>query len=144
LDGQGELLRHRYSIPALSDGGAHVGTICDASFPTSLLQHWVRDRGHDRLDLSFAVQRQSRDTARAVGFTDRGQIVPGFKADINVIDLDRLRVYRPEMRFDLPAGGKRLLQRVDGYKHTIVSGVETYRDGVPTGSLPGRLVRSSR
>jgi N-acyl-D-aspartate/D-glutamate deacylase len=144
LDGQGELLRHRYSIPALSDGGAHVGTICDASFPTSLLQHWVRDRGHDRLDLSFAIQRQSRDTARAVGFTDRGQIVPGFKADINVIDLDRLRVYRPEMRFDLPAGGKRLLQRVDGYKHTIVSGVETYRDGVPTGSLPGRLVRSSR
>ncbi len=142
LDTTYEMLTHEWTVPGLSDGGAHVGTICDGSFPTTLLQHWVRDRERDRLDLSFAVKRQCRDTARAAGLLDRGQLTPGYKADINVIDLDNLQIRRPEMHFDLPAGGKRLLQRADGYKHTIVSGLETYRDGVATGELPGRLVRS--
>jgi len=142
LDIVRELLVHEHTVPALSDGGAHVGTICDASFPTTLLQHWVRDRSHDRLDLAFAVSRQARDTATAVGLTDRGRLVPGLRADINVIDLPALRVHRPEMIHDLPAGGKRLMQRADGYRHTFVAGVETYRDGEPTGALPGRLVRT--
>ena len=128
-------------MPSLSDGGAHVGTICDASFPTTLLQHWVRDRDGERLDLGFAISRQTRDTAGAVGLQDRGRLVPGLRADINVIDLPALRVHRPEMVHDLPAGGKRLMQRADGYRHTFVAGVETYRGGEPTGALPGRLVR---
>ena len=142
LDTVYKLLTHPHTIPGLSDGGAHVATICDASFPTTLLQHWVRDRDGERLGLPFAIKRQARDTAWAVGLTDRGVLAPGFKADINVIDLDGLRVHRPEMHYDLPSGGKRLMQRADGYKHTVVSGVETYRDGQPTGALPGRLVRS--
>jgi N-acyl-D-aspartate/D-glutamate deacylase len=142
LDVERDMLVHQHAIPGLSDGGAHVGTICDASFPTFLLQHWVRDRDGDRLSLAFAVQRQARDTARAAGLTDRGTLSTGKKADLNVIDMDRLQVHRPEMHFDLPAGGKRLLQRADGYRHTVVSGVETYRDGQPTGELPGRLQRS--
>jgi N-acyl-D-aspartate/D-glutamate deacylase len=136
-----DMLTHPHTIPGLSDGGAHVGTICDGSFATTLLQHWVRERDGKRLDLQFAVQRQSRDTARAFGFVDRGTLQPGMRADLNVIDLDNLRVHRPEMHFDLPAGGKRLLQPVDGYKHTFVRGVETYRDGMATGELPGRLIR---
>lgn len=142
LDVERDMLAHRHKIPGLSDGGAHVGTICDASFPTFLLQHWVRDRDGERLSLPFAVQRQARDTARAAGLTDRGTLSAGQKADLNVIDIDRLHTHRPEMHFDLPAGGKRLLQRVDGYRHTVVSGIETYRDGRPTGELPGRLQRS--
>jgi N-acyl-D-aspartate/D-glutamate deacylase len=144
LDVAYELLAHEHTVPGLSDGGAHVGTICDGSFPTTLLQHWVRDRDGNRLELPFVIRRQCRDTARAVGLADRGVIAPGYKADVNVIDFDALHTYRPEMHYDLPAGGKRLLQRVDGYKHTVVSGLETYRDGQPTGELPGRLVRSLR
>jgi N-acyl-D-aspartate/D-glutamate deacylase len=143
FDATYELLTHPFTIPGLSDGGAHVCSVCDGSFPTTLLQHWVRDRDGARLELPFVVQRQARDTALAVGLTDRGQIAPGFKADLNVIDLPALRIHRPEMHYDLPAGGKRLHQRVDGYKHTFVNGVETYRDGEPTGALPGRLVRST-
>jgi N-acyl-D-aspartate/D-glutamate deacylase len=142
FDATYELLTHPHTIPGLSDGGAHVGSICDGSFPTTLLQHWVRDRVGPRLDLAFVIKRQSRDTARAMGFTDRGELVPGLRADINVIDMDAVRVRLPEMHYDLPAGGKRLLQRVEGYKHTFVNGTETYRDGQPTGALPGRLVRS--
>jgi len=101
-----------------------------------------RVRNGERLSLPFAVQRQARDTARAAGLTDRGTLSAGQKADLNIIDIDGLHVRRPETHFDLPAGGKRLLQRVDGYRHTVVSGVETYRDGQPTGELPGRLRRS--
>ena len=141
LDAVREMLEHPYSIPGLSDGGAHVGTICDGSFPTTLLEHWSRDRGAAGLSLPFVVQRQARDTARAVGLRDRGVLAPGYRADINVIDMTGLRLRRPEMLFDLPAGGRRLLQRADGYRHTIVAGPETYRDGAPTGALPGRLVR---
>jgi N-acyl-D-aspartate/D-glutamate deacylase len=144
LDVLHTMLTHEHTVPGLSDGGAHVGTICDGSFATTLLQHWVRDRSHDRLELPFVIQRQARDTARAVGLTDRGELRPGFKADINVIDIDELRLHQPEMHFDLPGGGRRFLQRVDGYKHTIVSGTETYRDGEPTGELPGRLARGKK
>ena len=141
LDAVREMLAHPYSIPGLSDGGAHVGTICDGSFPTTLLEHWSRDRGPAGLTLPFVIQRQARDTARAVGLRDRGVLAPGYRADINVIDMTALRLRPPQMLFDLPAGGWRLLQRADGYRHTIVAGQETYRDGVPTEALPGRLIR---
>jgi len=141
LDAVGEMLRHRYTVPGLSDGGAHAGTICDVSFPTTLLAYWGRDRDRGKLDVPFIVSRQCRETAAAVGLDDRGVLAPGYRADINVIDFDRLRLLPPEMRYDLPAGGKRLLQRAEGYTHTFVAGVETYSDGEATGALPGRLVR---
>jgi N-acyl-D-aspartate/D-glutamate deacylase len=144
LDAVHTMLTDANTIPGLSDGGAHVGTICDVSFPTTLLEHWVRDRQRDRIPLEFIVQRQARDTARAVGLLDRGVLAPGYKADINVIDMDRVRLRRPQMSFDLPGGGRRLLQRAEGYRHTIVSGVEVYRDGEPTDDLPGRLVRGAQ
>jgi N-acyl-D-aspartate/D-glutamate deacylase len=136
-----EMLQHPYTIPGLSDGGAHVGTICDGSFPTTLLEHWARDRGDAGLSLPFVIQRQARDTARAVGLNDRGVLAPGYRADINIIDMTALRLHPPQMLFDLPAGGRRLVQRADGYRHTIVAGQETYRNGEVIGSLPGRLVR---
>jgi N-acyl-D-aspartate/D-glutamate deacylase len=144
LDAVHTMLTDPYTIPGLSDGGAHVGTICDVSFPTTLLEHWVRERDRGRIPVEFIVQRQARDTARAVGLLDRGVLAPGYKADINVIDLDRVRLRRPQMSFDLPGGGRRLLQRAEGYRHTIVSGVEVYRDGEPTEDLPGRLVRGAQ
>ncbi len=144
LDGTRELLTHRYTVPALSDGGAHVGTICDGSFPTTLLAHWGRDRPNNRIDLEFLVQRQARDTARTVGLFDRGVLAQGYRADLNVIDFDNLVVHGPELAYDLPAGGRRLLQRADGYLHTIVSGEQTYASGEATGALPGRLVRGAQ
>jgi N-acyl-D-aspartate/D-glutamate deacylase len=144
LDAVGEMLRHEHALPGLSDGGAHVGTICDGSFPTTLLTWWCRDRPHDRLAVEYVVQRQARDTAAWVGLHDRGVLAPGYRADLNVIDFDSLQLHRPEMHYDLPAGGKRLLQRATGYVHTFVAGVETYRDGVATGELPGRLVRGAQ
>jgi N-acyl-D-aspartate/D-glutamate deacylase len=133
------------SVPGLSDGGAHVGTICDASYPTTLLTHWCRDRTRgDRLDLSWMISQQTRVTAAAVGLLDRGVLAPGMRADLNVIDFDRLTLRLPHLAFDLPAGGKRLLQRADGYLHTIVGGEEVYTDGEHTGALPGRLVRGAQ
>jgi N-acyl-D-aspartate/D-glutamate deacylase len=145
LDGVREMLLHEYSVPGLADGGAHVGTICDGSFPTTLLTHWCRDRTRgEKLDLAFAVRRQTKDTAETVGLGDRGVLAAGMKGDVNVIDFDNLQLHPPEMHFDLPAGGKRLLQRADGYLHTFVSGVETYTNGQPTGELPGQLVRGPR
>jgi N-acyl-D-aspartate/D-glutamate deacylase len=144
LDGCREMLAHEFTIPGLSDGGAHVGTICDGSFPTTLLQHWVRDRGRGTFPVEYMVAQQTRATAEAVGLLDRGLLVPGYKADLNVVDLEALHLHKPEMHYDLPAGGRRLLQRADGYLHTVVSGVETYTDGQPTGELPGCLVRGGR
>ena len=142
FDAAAEMIAHPRAVPGLSDGGAHVGTICDASFPTSLLTHWGRDRTRGTtFDIEFLVQRQSRATAEAVGLLDRGFLVPGYKADLNVIDFDNLALTPPTMVRDLPAGGKRLVQGARGYLHTIVSGVETYLDGQPTGALPGRFVR---
>jgi N-acyl-D-aspartate/D-glutamate deacylase len=144
LEATRDMLVHPYTLPGLGDGGAHVGSICDSSFTSTLLQFWVRDRARGQLGLPFVMQRQCRDTARMVGLNDRGELRPGFRADINVIDLPNMRIHRPHMAYDLPGGGHRLLQRVDGYKHTLVAGVEVYRDGEPTGALPGRLVRGNQ
>jgi N-acyl-D-aspartate/D-glutamate deacylase len=144
LDAVHEMLAHPCTLPGLSDGGAHVGTISDGSFPTTLLAHWARDRRRGRFPVEYIVQQQARDTARAVGLDDRGVLAPGYRADVNVIDLDRLRLRRPEMHFDLPGGGRRLLQRAEGYLHTFVRGQETYADGEPTEALPGRLIRGAR
>ena len=129
-------------VNSLSDGGAHCGTICDAASPTFMLEHWVRDRKRGgRLSLEQAVKRQCHDTARLYGLDDRGVIVPGTLADINVIDMDALKLGKPWLAFDLPAGGKRLLQKADGYVFTIKSGEVTFRDGVWTGAVPGGLIR---
>lgn len=141
LDTCGEMIGAANTIMGLGDGGAHVGLISDASFPTYLLSHWGRDRTHGRFDVPTLVKHQTQDTARAVGLNDRGAIVPGLRADLNVIDFDALACEPPVMAYDLPAGGKRLLQRARGYRHTFVAGIETYRDGEATGALPGRLVR---
>ena len=129
-------------VNSLSDGGAHCGTICDAASPTFMLQHWVRDRKRGgRLSLEHAVKRQCLDTARLYGLDDRGVIAPGYVADLNVIDFDNLQLGKPWMAFDLPAGGKRLLQRAKGYVATIKSGVITFEDGNWTGATPGGLIR---
>ena len=128
-------------VNSLSDGGAHCGTICDAASPTFMLQHWVRDRQGIRITLENAIKRQCHDTARLYGLNDRGVLKPGYLADINIIDLDRLKLSKPWLAFDLPAGGKRLLQKADGYVATIKAGVVTFREGVMTGALPGIVVR---
>jgi len=144
LDAAGEMLAADHTVVGLGDGGAHVGTICDASFPTTLLTLWGRDRDHGRLPLSFLVQRQTSATARTVGLLDRGVLAPGYRADVNVIDLERLAARRPEIRYDLPAGGRRFVQRADGYVTTIVAGTVTYENGESAGPLPGRLVRGEQ
>jgi N-acyl-D-aspartate/D-glutamate deacylase len=141
LDAAGEMLAHPHTVPGLGDGGAHVGTICDASFPTTLLTLWGRDRDRGRLELPYLVQQHTRDTARTVGLLDRGVLAPGYRADVNVIDFDNLTARRPEMRHDLPAGGRRLVQTAEGYVATVVAGQVTYENGEATGPLPGRLVR---
>ena len=141
LDACREMLDDPNTVVGLGDGGAHVSIISDGSFPTYLLTHWGRDRPQGRFDLAWLVKRQTSDTARAVGLLDRGVIAPGMKADLNVIDMAKLGLSAPVMSADLPAGGKRLLQRASGYVATIVSGVAVYRDGQATGALPGRLVR---
>ncbi|HWD26226.1 MAG TPA: amidohydrolase family protein [Rhizomicrobium sp.] len=141
LDCCGEMIAHKDCVMGLGDGGAHVGIISDASFATYLLTHWGRDRSHGRFDLGYLVKRQTHDTARAVGLNDRGVVAPGMKGDLNVIDMDRLAVLAPSMAYDLPAGGKRLLQGAHGYDATIVSGQVIYRHGEATGALPGKLVR---
>jgi N-acyl-D-aspartate/D-glutamate deacylase len=130
------------TVLGLSDGGAHCGLICDVSMPTYLLTHWVngRTRG-DRLPLEVAVSLQTSRTAAAYGFTDRGALVPGLRADVNLIDLDAMALRAPEMVHDLPAGGRRLVQRADGYVATLVAGTVTFEGGEPTGERPGGLVR---
>ena len=135
------MIAHPGTVPGLGDGGAHVSVISDASFPTYLLMRWAKPRNPDGFELGWLVKRQTSDTARLMGMTDRGVIAPGFKADLNVIDMDRLGLEAPVMSHDLPAGGKRLLQRTRGYVATIVSGEVVYRNGEPTGALPGRLVK---
>ncbi|UFZ02846.1 amidohydrolase family protein [Bradyrhizobium ontarionense] len=145
LDATYEMLRNPQSVPGLSDGGAHCGIICDASFPTYLLTHWTRDRRRgDKLSIPFVVAAQSRKSALSVGLDDRGLLAPGYKADVNVIDYDRLHLHPPKVHYDLPVGGRRLMQEVDGYEATIVSGVVTRRNGEATGARPGRLVRGAR
>ena len=145
LDSTREMLSHPNSVPGLSDGGAHCGIICDASFPTYLLTHWTRDRSRgEKLSIPFVVAAQSRKTALSVGLYDRGVIAPGFKADVNVIDYDKLHLHPPKVHYDLPVGGRRLMQQVDGYEATIVSGVVTQRNGTATGARPGKLVRGAQ
>ena len=140
-----EMLIHPAGVSGLSDGGAHCGMICDASYPTFLLTHWARDRHRgDKLPLEYLVRKQSHDTAQLFGLTDRGVIQAGKKADINVIDMDALTLHPAKMAYDLPAGGQRLVQGASGYSATIVSGVVTRRDSVDTGARPGRLVRGAR
>ena len=128
-------------VNSLSDGGAHCGTICDAAATTFMLQHWVRDRATGRIPLERAIKRQCRDTAQLYGFLDRGVIASGYLADLNVIDLDTLELNLPTVAFDLPAGGRRLLQTAKGYDCTIKSGQVTFRQGQSTGAYPGRVIR---
>lgn len=144
LDAVGEMLRHPASVPGLSDGGAHVGTICDVSFPTTLLQWWGRDRPEGRIPVETLIAKQCRMTAETVGLGDRGVLAPGYRADVNIIDFDGLRLHAPEIRYDLPAGGRRMIQRATGYRNTFVAGVEIMADGESTGATPGRLVRGAR
>jgi N-acyl-D-aspartate/D-glutamate deacylase len=145
LESSREMMQHPGAVLGLGDGGAHCGTICDGSYPTFMLTHWVRDRQRGaRLPLTQVVQWLTRDTARTVGLNDRGIIAPGFKGDLNVIDLDRLSLHAPEVAQDLPNGGRRLVQTAEGYAATVVSGVIVYRNGIETGELPGRLVRGAQ
>ncbi len=140
-----EMCTHPDTIIGLGDGGAHYGVICDASFTTFYLQHFVRDaKPGQAVPLADAIRSLTSVPAAAVGLGDRGRLVPGCKADLNIIDLAALTLHAPSMVRDLPAGGKRLRQLADGYKVTIKSGVVTYRDGVPSGALPGRLVRGAQ
>jgi len=136
-----ELQESSDCVNSLSDGGAHCGTICDAASPTFMLQHWVRDRAGKRITLENAVKRQSRDTALLYGLSDRGLIAPGYLADINVIDFDNVKLGKPWLAFDLPAGGKRLLQKADGYVATIKSGQITFKNGEYQEIHPGKLIR---
>ncbi len=143
LDAIHEMLQHPHVVPGLGDGGAHVGLISDGSFPTFLLSHWAKDRTRGpKLPLERLVKAQSADTAALVGMSDRGRIAPGLKADLNLIDFERLGVLRPEIAYDLPTGSKRLVQRARGYVATVCSGAVTFENGESTGELPGRLVRS--
>jgi N-acyl-D-amino-acid deacylase len=142
FDALREMLTHPRSVIGLSDGGAHCGLICDASMPTYLLTHWARDRSRGPgIPLEQVVKLQTSDTARVYGLRDRGLVAPGMKADLNLIDFDGLALHAPEMVFDLPAGGRRLVQRADGYRATLCSGEVIFENGEPTGALPGKLVR---
>jgi N-acyl-D-aspartate/D-glutamate deacylase len=143
LDAVAEMLHHPRTLFGLSDGGAHVGTICDGSFPSFLLAHWVRDRAERKLPLEKAVHMLTGANAAWTGFADRGVLAVGKKADVNVIDLQGLDLLPPRLEHDLPAGGKRFLQDAKGYRATIVSGVVVAENGQLTGARPGRLVRGS-
>ncbi len=134
-----EMLRSPHTILGLGDGGAHCGIICDASFTTHMLVRW-----REPLGLPAVVKALTSDTAAAVCLHDRGRIARGFRADLNLIDLPRLRLHKPELRADLPDNGSRLHQQADGYVATIVAGIVTRRRGQPTGALPGRLVRGAQ
>ncbi len=145
LDVVHEMITDPATVLGVADGGAHVGVICDASSPTSPLTLWGRDRTRGpKLGLEFLIAMQTRGTAEAYGLRDRGLLKPGHKADINVIDFDALSLRRPEVVYDLPTGGRRLIQRAAGYRHTFVSGVETIREDELTGERPGRLVRGAQ
>jgi N-acyl-D-aspartate/D-glutamate deacylase len=141
LDAVREMMVHPHTVFGLADGGAHVGTICDASASTTTLTHWGRDRAQGRLSLPWLVRFLTRAPAEAVGLLDRGLVAPGKKADLVVLELDALRAERPRIHHDLPAGGRRFLQRARGYRATVVRGEVTYRDGEATRALPGTLLR---
>lgn len=142
LDTVKDMISHPNTLIGLGDGGAHVGVLCDASAITYMLTHWTRDRVvGDKVPLPWAIRRLTHDNAAAIGLNDRGLLRPGYKADVNVIDYDGLRLHAPEVVYDLPSGGRRLIQKTEGYAATLVSGVPVQRDGIETGKLPGRLVR---
>jgi N-acyl-D-aspartate/D-glutamate deacylase len=141
LDTVGELLRRDDIVLGLGDGGAHYGMICDASFPTFLLAHWARDRAKGRMRVADVIRELTSVPARVAGFADRGRIAVGYKADLNVIDHAALRLHKPVITHDLPAGGRRLDQTADGYVATIVSGQIIAKNGAPTAARPGKLVR---
>jgi len=139
-----EMMAHKDTLVALGDGGAHLGLICDASYTTTVLDHWARPGADSPFSVGWAVKTLAADTAAAVGLDDRGHLRPGYKADINIIDIDRVALRKPRVVRDLPAGGRRVLQDADGYRATFVSGVMTYRNGEATGKLPGKLVRGAQ
>jgi len=140
-----ETICHPQTGLSLADGGAHCGAICDAGIPTFMLTHWARDRSRgERLPLEMVVKRQTWDTAAQYGLRDRGRLAAGYKADVNLIDFDKLELEQPEVRYDLPAGGRRLFQGARGYRATIVGGEVTFENGEATGALPGHLVRGAR
>lgn len=141
LDNLYTMLNHPLALPGLGDGGAHVGTICDASFPTFMLSHWARDRRGDKFSLEQVVKMQTHDTSRYIGLNDRGTLAVGQKADLNIIDFEHLQLLPPVLVADLPAGGKRLLQGAKGYVATLVNGEVIAQNGELTGAYPGRLVR---
>ena len=141
LDVVHQMLSHPRALMGLSDGGAHVGTICDASFPTTLLQWWARDRPGDQFPVEQVVYNLTARQADYLGLTDRGRVAEGLRADLNVVDHGALRLHRPTLVADLPAGGRRLLQRATGYRATVLGGAVTFREGVATGARPGRVVR---
>ena len=145
LDVSRQMLLDPNTVPGLGDAGAHCGMICDGSFPTYLLAHWGKDRSRgERLPLESLVKWQTADTAALVGLEDRGRVLPGMRADLNLIDLEALRLEPPEMVFDLPTGGKRLIQKAKGYRQTLVAGETICADGELTGIRPGQLVRGAR
>jgi N-acyl-D-aspartate/D-glutamate deacylase len=144
LDQMGEILNQDEVILGLGDGGAHYGMISDSSYSTFMLAHWARDRKGRKFSLPHAVRMLTRNTATAIGLHDRGLIAPGYKADINVIDHDKLALHAPTLVNDLPGGGPRLDQSATGYVATVVSGELISRDGVATKARPGRLVRGRR
>lgn len=141
LDTVGQMLDHPDIVLGLGDGGAHVGTICDASYSTFALMHWVRDRQQGRKTVEDIVHRMTGATADIIGLSDRGRITAGLRADLNIIDLDRLALDEPEVHYTLPSGGRRLIQRAHGYAATLVAGHIVSRNDEPSGDLPGRLVR---
>ncbi len=145
LEGQRKVIEHPQSVFGLSDGGAHCGVLVDASVPTYMLSYFTRDRSRGpRLGLEFVVHKLTQDSATVYGLHDRGLIAPGYIADFNLIDYDGLKLHQPKMVYDLPAGGKRLVQTAEGYRMTIKSGQVTLENGEPTGALPGRLIRGSQ
>ena len=140
-----EMLLHPRAAMGLADGGAHCGTICDASMPTFMLTHWTRDRTRgELLPLEWVVKKQTHDTAELYGLRDRGTLEEGMVADVNLIDYDRLQIGSPIVVDDLPAGGRRLIQRATGYVATVKSGAVTFEEGEDTGARPGRLLRGAR
>ena len=144
LDVVHDMIAHPDTLLGLGDGGAHVGIMCDATATSYALTHWTRDRGEGLFPIAFVIKRLTRDNAAAIGLHDRGLLKPGLKADINIIDYDKLLLRGPEIVYDLPAGGKRLVQRTEGFDATIVSGQVVYRHGEATSALPGRLVRGAQ
>ncbi|MDG2307073.1 MAG: amidohydrolase family protein [Candidatus Binatia bacterium] len=140
-----EMMKHADTVLGLGDGGAHLGTISDASFPTTMLTFWTRDRTRgDKLSVPFVVRAHTHETAAAVGLRDRGLLARGYKADVNLIDYDALTLRPPHVVHDLPSGGRRLVQTAEGYRATLVSGQVIYRDGQPTDALPGKLIRGAQ